>query len=125
MTLDHIRLSTQAKEQLVRLKRSTGIKNWNILCRWALCTSLADPSMPPNKKIPTDSSVEMSWKVFGGDHQAVYLALLKQRCKQDGFEISPEILAQQLRLHLHRGIGQLALDRNIKRITDLVARVFL
>lgn len=123
MAFDHIRLSTQAKEQLVRLKRSTGIKNWNTLCRWALCTSLTDPSVPPNKRIPTDSSVEMSWKVFGGENQAIYLALLKQRCKQDGLGTSPEVLIEQLKLHLHRGIGQLAVDRNLRSIADLISRV--
>jgi DNA sulfur modification protein DndE len=122
MSLDHIRISEQAKEQLVRLKRSTRIKNWNVLCRWALCVSLADPTIPPNKRIASDSSVEMSWKVFGGEYQGVYFALLKQRCKHDGFGTSTEVLAQQLKLHLHRGIGQLAVDRNLKSIAGLVGR---
>jgi DNA sulfur modification protein DndE len=91
MSLDHIRLSTQAKEQLIRLKRATGIKNWNVLCRWALCVSLADETPPTDKKIVADSSVEMSWKIFGGPHQEVYLALLKQRCKQDVNDTSSEV----------------------------------
>lgn len=81
MSLDHIRLSNQAKEQLIRLKRSTGIKNWNVLSRWAFCASLADKTPPGGSKIATDSSVEMSWKVFGGEYQDVYLALLKERCE--------------------------------------------
>ena len=36
MAIEHIRVSQHAKDQLIRLKRVTGIKNWNVLCRWAL-----------------------------------------------------------------------------------------
>ena len=122
MSLDHIRLSEQAKEQLIRLKRATGIKNWNVLCRWALCVSLADASPPADKKITTDSSVEMSWKIFGGPHEDIYLALLKQRCKQDLQDTSSEVLAHVFKLHLHRGIAQLAGDRAIKSISSLLTR---
>ena len=122
MSLEHIRLSTQGKEQLLKLKRATGIKNWNVLCRWAFCSSLADDSAPTDKKILTDSSVEMSWKVFGGAYHGIYLALLKERCKRDRLEISPDVLAQQFRLHLHRGIAQLAGDRNIKNISSFLSR---
>ena len=123
MSLDHIRLATQAKDELIKLKRATSIKNWNVLCRWALCASLADKTPLIAKEINTDSSVEMSWKVFGGEYQAIYLALLKQRCKQDGGEISPQTLAQQLKLHLHRGITILASDRTIRNIAGLLNRV--
>ncbi|MGH9941519.1 MAG: DndE family protein [Pyrinomonadaceae bacterium] len=33
MAIEHIRLSQQAKEQLIKLKRTTGIQHWNVLCR--------------------------------------------------------------------------------------------
>jgi DNA sulfur modification protein DndE len=122
MSLEHIRLSTQARDQLIRLKRATGIKNWNVLCRWALCLSMADKAPPIDKEINTDSSVEMSWKVFGGEYQGIYLALLRQRCKQDGLEPSPETLARQLKLHLHRGITILAGDRTLRSIAGLFAK---
>jgi DNA sulfur modification protein DndE len=125
MSLEHIRLSTQAKEQLIKLKRATGIKNWNVLCRWAFCVSVADASVPTDKKILSDSSVEMSWKVFGGAYQDIYLALLKQRCTRDHLEISAGTLAQQFRVHLHRGIAQLAGDRNIKSISNLLGRAIV
>ena len=36
MAVEHIRLSKQAKNQLIKLKRVTGIEHWNVLCRWAL-----------------------------------------------------------------------------------------
>lgn len=126
MSIEHIRLSQQAKEQLIRLKRWTGVQNWNVLCRWAFCLSLAEPGVPPPAKIPTDSSVEMTWKVFGGAYQDVYLALLKERCYRDGLGTKEEVLSTQFRLHLHRGIAYLAAlvsDKQIKSITDLIKRV--
>ena len=60
MSLETIRLSEPAKDQLSRVKRTTPIKNWNILCRWALCLSLAEKTVPGPSKIATDSSVEMT-----------------------------------------------------------------
>ena len=121
MKISSIKLSKQARDQLVRLKRTTGIKQWNILCRWALCMSLADPSIPPKADIPADSNVEMSWAVFGGDYRDLYLALLKERCHRDGIKITKNSLMKQLRLHLHRGIGFLFGDRRIASISDLIS----
>lgn len=121
MSVEHIRLSQQAKDQLIRLKRVTGIEHWNVLCRWALCVSLAEQGIPPPAKIPADSNVEMSWKVFGGRHADLYLALLKERCIRDGLETDPDNLAQQFRLHLHRGISYLFGNKQIRKIDDLIA----
>lgn len=121
MAIEHIRLSQQAKDQLIKLKRVTGIEHWNVLCRWALCASLAEPSVPSAAKIPSDSNVEMSWKVFGGRYADIYLALIKERCVRDGLGTDPETLAQQFRLHLHRGISYLAGNRNLRKIDDLIA----
>jgi len=116
---EHIRLSKQAREQLARLKRHTKIGTFNVLCRWAFCASLAEPSPPPVAQIPADSNLEMTWKVFGGTHDEVYLALLRERCRLDGFGTDPEVLSQQFRLHLHRGIGYLAGNRNLRSIAGL------
>ena len=102
MAIEHIHLSQQAKDQLVRLKRATGLTTWNTLCRWALCASLAEAGAPPPKKIPADSNVEMSWRVFAGTDGDVYLALLRERCIRDGLPTDPDSLAEQFRLHLHR-----------------------
>ncbi len=120
--IETIRLSQQARDQLVKLKRNTGLKNWNVLCRWGFCVSLAEPSPPPAAKIPADSSVEMTWKVFGGPHHELYLALLKQRCQREGLPLDPDTLAGQFRLHLHRGIAHLAADRRIRDIAALAER---
>ena len=123
MAIEHIRLSQQAKDQLIKLKRVTGIEHWNILCRWALCVSLAEQSVPPASKIPADSNVEMSWKVFGGRYADLYIALVKERCVRDGLGVDAETVAQQFRLHLHRGISYLAGNKELRKIDDLVALV--
>lgn len=123
MTLDHIKVSQQARDQLIKLKRSTGIQNWNVLCRWAFCLSLSEPSIPSPVRIPADSSVEMTWKVFGGKFHDIYLALLKERCHRDGVEISDESMANQFRLHLHRGIAHLASDKSIRDTSGLISLI--
>lgn len=123
MAVEHIQLSQQAKEQLSRLKRLTGIDSWNVLCRWGLCLSLSEPSVPAMKKIAADSNVEMSWRVFAGGHGGLYMALLKERCVQDGLSIDEKSVAQQFRVHLHRGISYLAADRKLRGIENLVALI--
>ncbi|MDJ0798200.1 MAG: DNA sulfur modification protein DndE [Calothrix sp. MO_167.B12] len=118
--LERIRLSQTAKEQLMKLKRQTKIDQWNILCRWALCRSLAEVTPPSLVPIPQDSNLEMTWRVFGGEMSDILILALKQRCYNDGCGTDKETLATQFRLHLHRGIGYLAGDPNIKKIEDLI-----
>ncbi|MEM9492335.1 MAG: DNA sulfur modification protein DndE [Myxococcota bacterium] len=123
MNIGSIRLSQQAKDHLIKLKRKTGIKNWNVLCRWALCTSLSEPSEPPDANIPADSSVEMTWRVFGGEYRDVYYALIKHRCYRAGLGTDEETIVNQIRLHLHRGVGYLFADRSIERIDGLTSKL--
>lgn len=120
MAIEHIHLSQQAKDQLIRLKRTTGLTAWNVLCRWGLCISLAEAGAPTPKKIPADSNVEMSWRVFAGTDGDVYLALLRERCVRDGLSTDSDTLAEQFRLHLHRGIAYLASNKQIAGIGGLV-----
>ena len=120
MAIDTIRLSQQARDHLIKLKRSTRIEHWNVLCRWGFCLSLSEEAIPPASRIPSDSNVEMTWRVFGGRHSDLYMALLKVRLLRDGFPLDPETLSQQFRLHLHRGIAYLAGNRALRRIDDLI-----
>lgn len=120
LPIEHIRISQQGRDQLIKLKRLTGIEHWNALCRWAFCVSLAEPTVPPNIKIPADSSIEMSWKIFGGVYQELFLGLLKERCLKDDLGVDDHTLAVQFRLHLHRGISYLATDKRIKDMRSFV-----
>ncbi|AFZ00970.1 DNA sulfur modification protein DndE [Calothrix sp. PCC 6303] len=121
--IERVKLSQTAKEQLIKLKRITKIEQWNILCRWALCRSLSEKTPPSPTPIRLDSNVEMTWRVFGGEISDMLLIVLKQRCYNDGLGTEKETLAEQLHLHLHRGIGYLAGDSNIKKVEDLIELV--
>ncbi|MGK7920460.1 MAG: DNA sulfur modification protein DndE [Trichodesmium sp.] len=121
--IERIKISQTAKDQLIKLKRNTQIDQWNILCRWAFCYSLAESSIPSPVPIPADSNLELTWKIFGGKFSDILLVALKQRCYNDGIDIEQNSLATQFRLHLHRGIGYLAGKQDIKRIEDLIATV--
>lgn len=121
MPIEHIRLSEQAKDQLIKLKRMTGIQHWNVLCRWAFCTSLAESSPPLQQRIPADSSVEMTWKVFAGKNGDIYWQLLLERCRRDGVNPNDEVCAQQFRAHLHRGIAHLSADRRLRSVAQLIS----
>ena len=120
MAIENVRTSQQAKDQLIKLKRVTEIEHWNVLCRWAFCLSLSEPGVPPQIRIPADSNIEMSWRVFAGRHADLYSALLKERLSRDGLSLDLETFATQFRLHLHRGISYLASRRDLRKIDDLI-----
>ena len=119
--VDAVRVDERAKTQLMTLKRRTGIKNWNVLCRWALCASLAEPSIPADQEIGTLSNVEMSWSTFGGQSADVYTAIIQARCEVDGIPQTPDALAKQFRLHLHRGITYLVGTEDTKTLNGLIS----
>lgn len=121
MSIETVRIDDQGREQLIRLKRHTGVETWNVLCRWAFCASLAEPTRPPLRLFKGEPAVEIAWRVFAGPYHELYLALLKQRCKRDGYELTDANLHEQFRLHLHRGLGYLAANRAIRSIDGLAA----
>lgn len=118
--VERVRISQAGKDQLLKLRRVTGINQWNILCRWAFCRSLAESTPPSPVPIPADSNVEMTWQIFGGNVADQLLIALKQRCHTDKIELTPENLATQFRAHLHRGIGYLSADQGLKSVSNLL-----
>jgi DNA sulfur modification protein DndE len=117
--IETVRLSEKAKTQLSTLKRKTGIQNWNVLCRWGFCLSLAEKSVPPEETIPSDSSVEMTWKTFTGGREEIYWGLLLVRARRDGIRLEREALGKYFRLHLHRGISYLNGSPSLRTIDSL------
>ena len=63
----------------------------------------------------------MTWQTFGGELNELYWAIVKERCLRDGIESDDVAVAQQFRLHLHRGISYLATPNAITNISDLVS----
>ena len=119
MIMKQVRLSQQAKDQLSRLKGKTGIKNWNVLCRWALCYSLSEKTIPTDIPIIADSNLEMSWYTFGGDYYEIYEALVKAWCIQMNLSTDTETVVKYFRLNLERGIAHLCGTGLIKSLDDL------
>lgn len=106
--IEHVRISERGKNHLVRLKQKTGIDNWNILCRWAFCSSMSEATSPRSEGTSKDAvAIEMTWRTFGGEYSEIFMALLKRACHKQGLQIDKENLESQLWLHLHRGLGYL------------------
>lgn len=120
MIVKQIKLSNLSKDRLGRLKGKTGIKNWNVLCRWALCYSLSENTMPTDIPIVADSNVEMSWFTFGGEYSEIYDALMIAWCRKMNLPTDEDTLAKYFKLHLERGIAHLSGTNFIKNLDDLI-----
>lgn len=118
--IDHIRLPMETRDRLITLKRRTGIRQWNVLCRWAFCLSLAEEKPPPMSNLRADSNVEMTWHTFAGRRDGILAALLKARCLRDGMDISDDNLAISLRAHIRRGVSYLT-TKKIQSIVDILS----
>ena len=120
MIIKQIKLTNVSKDRLGRLKGKTGIKNWNVLCRWALCYSLSENTMPTDIPIVADSNVEMSWYTFGGEYSDIYDAIMVAWCKKMGLPTDEETLTKYFKLHIERGIAHLSGTNFIKNLDDLL-----
>lgn len=120
MIIKQIKLSNQAKDKLSRLKGKTGIRNWNVLCRWAFCYSLSENNVPTDVPIESDSNLEMSWYTFAGEYSELYEALMIEWCMEMGIEINEANLAKYFKLNLERGIAHLSGTNFIKNLDDLL-----
>lgn len=123
MIVKQIRLSNQSKDRLSRLKAKTGINNWNVLCRWALCYSLSENTIPTDIPIEADSNVEMSWFTFAGENGEVYDALMRKWCLKMGLPTDDMTLEKYFMLNLERGIAHLSGTGFIKSIDDLLGLI--
>lgn len=116
--VDHVRVSTTGREILIRIKKRTGLEHWNVICRIALCRSLANPKRPPKPIKTGESSIDMEWKTFAGPISEELTALVYLRASKDGIDFSKkEEISEYFRSHLERGISSL---QNVKSLRGLV-----
>lgn len=120
MIVKQIKLSNTSKDKLARLKGKTGIKHWNILCRWAFCFSLHEETVPTDVSIVSDSNVEMSWFTFAGEYSEIYEALIIQWCIEKSIEPTEENVSKYFKLHLERGISYLSGTNFVKNLDGLL-----
>lgn len=117
---DMVRFGTDVRDYVATLKRRTGIRTSNVLCRWALCRSLAEPTAPSTPPA-VDTVVEMTWKVFSGQAGELYWWLVQMRCHQHGFTLDEETLTRALRAHVARGAAYLVGDATMRDASSLAS----
>ena len=115
MKLTKIKLTKDASNRLRFLAGRTGLTP-NLLCRLGFCLSLAEPSLPRVDEYREEER-EFNRYTLLGEYNALFMALLKQRCNADG--INDEEMADYFRAHLNRGVT--LLQQRTKSLGDLVA----
>ena len=116
MKLSRLRIGQEASVRLSHLKGRTGLTP-NILCRIAFAVSLSDPTVPNPADYPADSEREIDRHTLTGPWDSLFVAMTKERCKQDGLSIDEEELAAQFRAHVNRGV--LLLYKRVRTLSDL------
>ncbi len=106
--VETVRISSQGREILIKIKRRLGIERWNEICRVALCRSLANPTKPVRPRNGWDTAIEIEWKTFAGDLSETFSALSIVRAHNDRVDPDKkEVLADYFRAHVERGIQSL------------------
>jgi DNA sulfur modification protein DndE len=116
MKLTRLKIEQDVSNRLIYLKSRTGLTP-NILCRMGFCLSINDPTIPTPEDYPANSEKEIDRHVLTGQWDSFFVALIKERCKQDGLSLDDETLGTQFRAHVHRGV--LLLHKRIRTINDL------
>ena len=106
--IERVKLTALAKQQLITLKRKSGIEHYNTICRHALVLSLSNPAPAPVENLQFANGLEIDWDVFTGGFGGTYLNALITRTLQDEGECSVQQVRQTLSSHLHRGLSYLA-----------------
>lgn len=118
--IERFKVSTRAKEIMIRIKRNSGLGHWNEICRVALCRSLANPAIPQVPSNILESNIEIDWRTFGGQFQDELGALFLLRARSDGIDIShKESVLESFRAHMERGIASMHAIRSVLDIVSL------
>ena len=115
-----IRLGPLTKTRLTTLKRRTGIDNWNVLSRWAFCLSMTDSTPTGDRHLDPGTAIEMTWKTFAGEQEALYDLLLRNRAEVDGHIVGDRQLADLVRAHISRGISRLTSMKSPDPLNDML-----
>lgn len=135
MVVRSIRLSTNTKQQLSRLKRRTGIPTYNVLCRWALCHSLSQSvgvgldvtvqhqrqDVVLDNQSDVEKQLDIDWRVLGGSFCEVFVAVVKQTLIENQMKIDDNIIFDQVKRHIEAGVKQLVANDDIKNIESLLS----
>ena len=114
LQLRRLRFSKEADNWLRVLKARTGVTP-NVLARMGYALSLEEPSVPDPSKFPEDSDREISRGTLLGEHEGLWIALLRQRLLNDGMRDAD--VDGHFRAHMNRGVVLLA--QRMKSLSEL------
>ena len=117
LVIDTLKTSSNLKNSLTRIKTITGISNWNVICRWALCLSLKQNSLPREVDEKLDG-VEIDYDVLVGKNKTIYTQLLINNLQTHQVEINKKNLTKYLNAHVNRG-ANIIYTNKLKNISDL------
>ena len=118
-TIDLLRTSANVRNSLTRIKTITGIPNWNIICRWALCLSLKQTSLPREVDEKLDG-IEIDFDTLVGKNKSIYTQLLINNLISHKVEIDRKNLTKYLYAHVNRGVNIMYTNK-LKDISGLMA----
>ncbi|QLG62016.1 DNA sulfur modification protein DndE [Halorarum salinum] len=98
---NRVQIGSDATTRLRMLKGDTQITP-NFLCRIGLCYSLNEPRPPNPAQYDSDGQTFNRYTLLG-EHDALYMAMLKERLLQEGLD-PEEDLEDQFVAHLNRGV---------------------
>ena len=119
LTIDILRTSSNVKSSLTRIKTITGISNWNIICRWALCLSLKQTSLPREVEEKLDG-VEIDYDTLVGKNKSIYTQLLINNLVAHKVVVDKKNLTKYLYAHVNRGVNIIYTNK-LKDISELMA----
>ena len=102
-----LRFSEKTRYQIINIKTKTQIPTYAAICRWGICYSLAQNTVPSPVPQVFDSNLEITWETFIGDTGAAIPAAIIQFCHQHKLAKNSESIKRQFELHLARGIAYL------------------
>jgi DNA sulfur modification protein DndE len=118
MSFNRLRVSERATSYFPILKGRTGLTP-NILCRMALCLSIADPSIP-NPKLEDEKGQEFNRYTLLGEWDAFFISILRERLIHDSLDVEKDLMTQ-FKAHLNRGIIMLfSRVKSLDNIYDLI-----
>jgi DNA sulfur modification protein DndE len=116
---DAVRISARGREILIKLKRYTGIAQWNTLCRVAYCYSLAIATEPTQSPEKGDIALEIEWPTFAGPIRAELAALTVARATAAA--VADQDIARYVRSHVERGLSAI---QNVRSVAEVAAITF-
>jgi len=119
--IETLRTTTNVKNLLTRIKAVTGIQYWNVICRWGLCLSIKQSTLPRLIEEKLDG-IEIDYDVFVGKNKTIYTQLLINDLQKHKIEITKENLYKYLYAHVNRGVS-IIYNYKMKSISDLASLI--